>query len=175
MGASVDDTVLTAGAKIAAGGTRSHHHTCLASIAVESPFTHILVPLDFTPKNAAAIDIARRLAAQAGARVTLLHVIETIEHATGKEIDEFYRSLERRAEKELREAQRPLTAKSISVTTEIVYGRRGVEIVRYATERGVDLVVMSSHVIDAKEPQKSWATLSYQVATFCPCPVLLVK
>jgi hypothetical protein len=39
----------------------------------------------------------------------------------------------------------------------------------------VDLVVMSSHVIDAEEPHKSWATLSYQVATFCPCPVLLVK
>jgi nucleotide-binding universal stress UspA family protein len=60
-------------------------------------------------------------------------------------------------------------------TSEIIYGRRRAEIIRYATQRGVDLVVMSSHVIDAEEPHKSWATLSYQVATFCPCPVLLVK
>jgi universal stress protein A len=142
---------------------------------MESPFTHILVPLDFTPKNAAAIDIAGRLAGPAGPRVTLLHVIETIEQATGKEIDEFYRSLAERAEKELCEAQRPLAAKGISVTAEIVYGRRGPEIVRYAAQRSVDLVVLSSHVIDAKEPHKSWATLSYQVATFCSCPVLLVK
>jgi universal stress protein A len=142
---------------------------------MEGFFTHILVPLDFTPKNAAALEIAGRLAAPAGARVTLLHVIEAIEYATGKEIDEFYRGLEGRAEKELREAERPLSAKGILVTTEIVYGRRGAEIIRYASERGADLVVMSSHVIDAKEPHKSWATLSYQVATFCPCPVLLVK
>jgi nucleotide-binding universal stress UspA family protein len=147
----------------------------VASIAVESPFTHILVPLDFTPKNAAALDIARQLAAPAGARVTLLHVIETIEHATGREIEEFYRGLESRAGKELREAERPLAAQGILVSTEIVYGRRGAEIVRYARERGVDLVVMSSHVIDPKGPGGGWATLSYQVATFCPCPVLLVK
>src|SRR5262245_43617295 len=106
-----------------------------ASAAMESLFTHILVPLDFTPKNAAALDIASRLAAQSGARVTLLHVIEMIEHATGEEMDEFYRSLEARAEKELRQAQCPLTAKSIPMTTEVIYGRRGPEIIRYATQR----------------------------------------
>jgi nucleotide-binding universal stress UspA family protein len=44
---------------------------------------HILVPLDFTAKNQAALEIARELASQNKASVTLLHVIETIEKPSG--------------------------------------------------------------------------------------------
>ena len=39
-------------------------------------FRHILVPLDFDPKNQGALDIAIEVAQVNSARVTLLHVIE---------------------------------------------------------------------------------------------------
>ncbi|MCE5272554.1 universal stress protein [bacterium] len=40
-------------------------------------FKHLLVPLDGTPQAEAAVDTAAALAARSGARVTLLHVIES--------------------------------------------------------------------------------------------------
>ena len=43
-------------------------------------FRNILVPVDFTLKNEPALDTALELARGKDARVTLLHVIETIEH-----------------------------------------------------------------------------------------------
>jgi nucleotide-binding universal stress UspA family protein len=125
-------------------------------------------------RNAAALKIALQLAA-GQTRFTLLHVIETIEHAEGKEIDEFYAGLEAAAQQRLSNASQRFTEGGLSVETRILYGRRGPEIVRFVTDEDVDLVVLSSHRIDSSQGAKSWATLSYQIATFCPCPVLLVK
>jgi manganese transport protein len=138
------------------------------------PYKHILVPLDFTEKNAAALETAFHLAAEQ-TRFTLLHIIETIEHAEGKDIEEFYATLEADSARRLAEAAQRFTAAALPVETRIVFGRRGPEIVRFATDGSVDLVVLSSHRIDPSQPARSWATLSYQIATFCPCPVLLVK
>ena len=140
-----------------------------------TPFKHILVPLDFTDKNTAAIETAKHLAAADKARVTLLHVIETIEYAEGPETDQFYADLKAQAERKLSEAQQRCAEKELTVDTRIIFGRRGPEIVRLVNDEAVDLLVVSSHKIDFAEPAKSWSTLSYQISVFCPCPVLLVK
>ena len=66
-----------------------------------SLFKHILVPLDFTRKNAAALRFALNLARQNQSRVTLLHVIETIEYADDEEIAQFFDSLKKRARERL--------------------------------------------------------------------------
>ena len=58
---------------------------------------------------------------------------------------------------------------------EIIFGNRAEEIVRYATETAVDLLVLSSHRIDLKKPGAGWGTLSYKIGILSPCPVLLVK
>ena len=60
-------------------------------------FRQLLVPLDFTDKNEAAVTIALETARRDGAEVTLLHVIETIEHVDFDEMSDFYRKLEARA------------------------------------------------------------------------------
>ena len=115
------------------------------------------------------------MAARDNARVTLLHVIESIEYASGSEIDDFYESLEAQALKRMEAAAEPLREEGVSVTCQIVYGRRGPQIVRYAIEQDVDLVVLSSHRVDLQQPARGWGTLSYQVSIACQCPVLLVK
>lgn len=142
---------------------------------MNSRFRHLLVPLDFTEKNAAALDVAFELCAVNKARVTLLHIIETLEHLDDEETREFYDRLESRADSELSSAaQRFLDAK-YDVETKILYGRRGPEIVQFAERHGVDLIVMSSHPVDRSRPVESFATLSYQVAALCHCPIMLVK
>jgi universal stress protein A len=140
-------------------------------------FSHILVPVDFTDRNLTALASAMEIARHAQAKITLLHVIEEVSYAEDDQISEFYAMLQRRAEQKMRELEQTFgQERGIGEPlTEIVVGRRGPEIVRYAMENQVDLVVMSSHAIQTKDLSTGWATLSYQVSIVCPCSVLLVK
>ena len=138
-------------------------------------FKHLLVPLDFTRKNNAALRVALNLARQNSARVTLLHVIETIDYAVDEEIAEFYETLKTRAEANLADCAERFKEAKVPVTQKIVMGKTARGIVSYALRRGIDLVVLSSHKVKLNQAPKGWATLSYQVSLLCQCPVMLVK
>lgn len=138
-------------------------------------FQHILVPLDFTAKNQAALDIAFEIASQNRAVVTLLHVIETIEHLPEEDLKSFYARIKSRAETELEQRAQRFAAAGLRVDQKTLFGKRLVEIVRDTRDRKVDLVVMSSHKVDPSAAAQSLGTLSYQVSILCDCPVLLVK
>jgi len=138
-------------------------------------FRHIVVPVDFTAKNQAALDIAFELASQNSARVTLLHVIETIENVPREELKGFYEQLASRASTQLESRSQRFADAGIAVDWKIRYGKRPVEIVQDAHDRKADLIVMSSHRVDPTAAVQSLGTLSYQVSILCDCPVLLVK
>lgn len=138
-------------------------------------FRHIVVPLDFTEKNTSAMDIALDLAQQHQSRVTLLHVIERIEYAEDQSIASFYDSLRQQAKAKLSSHVQRFIDAGVPIKEVVTLGKRGPDIVAYALDEDVDLVVLSSHQVDVSEGSKSWATLSYQIAILCPCPVLLVK
>jgi len=42
-------------------------------------------------------------------------------------------------------------------------------------EAGTDLIVLTSHHIDLKNPPIGWRTLSYKMSTLSRCPALFVK
>lgn len=138
-------------------------------------FQHLLVPLDFTTKNVPALDIAFDIAVQNEARVTLLHVIETIEDLTDAELEDFYDRLEARADRELEDRSQRFAEAGLKVDCKVRFGRRLPEIIQDAEDRKIDLIVMSSHPVDPGQPLEGWGTLSYQVSLLCSCPVLLVK
>src|SRR5258708_224429 len=138
-------------------------------------FQHILIPLDFTEKNLAALNIAFDLAVANRAKVTLLHVVEQISGEEDAELTEFYERLRTRAEAELEARAQRFDEAGVAIDCKIRIGQRVHEIVTDSNERPVDLIVMSSHRPDLTRPLETWATLSYQVSVLCPCPVLLVK
>jgi len=135
-------------------------------------FKRILVPVDFTDKNLSALDRAYQLAKWCHGTVILLHVIEKVEFIPRKEMKTFYEKLETSAEKKMNQYAKTLRQRQISLEERIVYGKRAEEIVRFAKDEEVDLIVMSSHRV---RPQEKWGTLSYQVAILSPSSVLLVK
>jgi len=137
-------------------------------------FGHILVPIDFTDKSAKALDAAMRLAAADGSRLTLLHVIETLEYEDA-ELKPFYESLESSAWSKLQPMAERVAQAGIEVEQDVVYGRRAVCIVDYASDKQADLLILGSHRITPDNPRKNLVTLSYQVSIMCQCPVLLVK
>ena len=139
-------------------------------------FTHMLVPIDFTQKNRETIDVAFEIGIENRAKVTLLHVIETIDAVSeDPEIDEFYRKLELRAVEELDAVAQRFCDTDVVIEAKVRYGKRAAEIVRYAVDRHVDLIVMGSHSVNVEHPASGWGTVSYQVSLLCQCPILLVK
>jgi nucleotide-binding universal stress UspA family protein len=140
-----------------------------------SRFRHVLAPVDLSAANRAALEIVFEIAAQNHARVTLLHVIETLDVDDEADVRELYEQLERRARSELEPLRHRFADAGVNVHAAVVLGKRTREIVEFAAEHGVDLIVMSSHPIDAAHPVQSLATISYQVSIAASCSVLLVK
>ena len=143
------------------------------SFEPEQPFRHILVPTDLTDRAEAALQMTARLVLPPPARVTLLHVIETIEGARAGEFKSFYARLERKA----RAAMRAMARRGPPLTVEfaVAYGRRAEGIVNYAASHGVDLIVLTSHRVDPSMVNRDWGTISYKVGILAQCAVLLVK
>jgi universal stress protein F len=134
-------------------------------------YRKILVPVDFSDKNRDAVAAAEAVAGP-DAEITLLHVIETVEHVPFDEMKDLYDRLEERADREM---ARLAEGGSRALQQRVVYGHRARATADFAATEGFDLVVLSSHRIDPDQPGHDWATLSYQVAILCPCSVLLVK
>lgn len=139
-------------------------------------FRKLLVPVDFTEKNEAALSSVVEIASGSeDAQITLLHVIETIEHIEFEEMEDFYRGLEARAAARLFQMEEKLKTAGVRVRHEVVYGKRAETIVRYAEEHGTDLMILSSHKVDRDHPALGLGTISYRIAIVARCPVLLVK
>jgi len=139
-------------------------------------FEKILVPVDFSPKNEAALTSAFELAARSEkSEIVLLHVIETIDHLEFDEMAGFYHGLEARAAAKLHQMEERWAGRGVRMRHDVVFGRRAETVVRFAEENVVDLIVLSSHQVDADHPALGWGTISYKIAIVARCPVLLVK
>ena len=103
-------------------------------------FTKILVPVDLTDANRAAIEVASQLAALNDGSVTLLHVIETIADAPFEDMQDFYQRLEEKARAGMNSLAESLATDEISVEQHVIYGRRATEIVTFAQEHEVELI-----------------------------------
>lgn len=138
-------------------------------------FDRILVPTDLTERTNKALDLALRLAEPGPSRVTLLHVIQTIQGLESGELKEFYERLEHKARATMTALSHRSPGTGITVISEVVYGARAEEIVRFAAGHNVDLIVLPSHRVNPSIVDRDWGTISYQVGILAQCPVLLVK
>ncbi len=138
-------------------------------------FRHILIPTDFAENSKNALDIAVKLKGEEADNLTVLHVIEMLEDAGYDEFEDFYEELRKRSQKKLDAMVQGYRDQKVHLSTQIVYGKRSLEIVRFAEEHGVDLIVIGSHSIDRNQLPQNWGTISYKVGILANCPVLMVK
>jgi nucleotide-binding universal stress UspA family protein len=138
-------------------------------------FTHVLVPLDLSPRHDRALDMAAAIARRDGARITLLHVIERIDHIPAAELRRFYAGLQRTAERRLARARQRLARAGVEAKAVVLVGSPARDVVRYAARRRVGLIVMTSHAVAPGGAPRRWGTTSYKVGLMCRCPVMLVK
>jgi universal stress protein A len=138
-------------------------------------FRHILVPTDLTSRTDKSLQLAGQLASRAGGRLTLIHVIETIQGLTPQEVRSFYDRLERKAGQAMEALTRRAPQDVPAPSRVLVRGRRAEEIVKYAEAHEVDLILLASHRVNPSLADRDWGTISYKVGILAQCPVLLVK
>jgi len=137
-------------------------------------YDHFIVPVDLSDRNAGAIDTARELARLTGGRVTLMHVVETLD-LPYDEVAEFYARLEESAAGKLESLLEPLKDSGVEFERRIVFGDPAEEIIDFAAQSADSLIVLRSHRVDPSTPTHGWATLSYKLAILATSPILLVK
>jgi len=143
--------------------------------------THILVPTDFAPASDAALACARNLAAKYGARLSMLHVLTTPE-ATGVWTPEVYfpaspETRERLAHEARERVEHALTADERArsdVTIQIRIGSVAADILEFAREQHVDLIVMGTHGRRGLS-HLLLGSVAEQVLRSAPCPVLTTR
>jgi nucleotide-binding universal stress UspA family protein len=136
---------------------------------------NILIPVDLSEHSARAVDAAIEVTEPSETTITVLHVIETLQDVEYEELESFYGQIKAKAEKALALLTEGLAARGYDAHAEIVFGRRGSEILRYADERNIDLIVMKTHVLDREHPAQGLGTLGQQVALASRCSVLLAR
>lgn len=102
-------------------------------------------------------------------------MVETIEGDAQEEFGEFYNKLRIRAEKKMADIAGRYESRNWSIESQTLIGKRVNEIVRFAYEHEIDLIILASHRINKIEPMDGWATISYSVGILSHCPVLIVK
>jgi len=137
----------------------------------------ILFPTDFSEYNEAALEYASRLAAEAGATLHLVHVHDTRDLSTAMgEASYLYASTweeeRRRAEKRLNKLVPPDPA--VACEHHFLLGLPDAEIVGYATDHKIDLIVMASHGRSGLS-RLVMGSIAEAVMRKAPCPVLVVK
>ena len=141
----------------------------------------ILVPTDFSECGNYALSHAASLARMFKASIICLNVIEPIVPAVGYSgmteplpIADITDQLEDSAERELPKLAECDECVGLEVEELVVHGEAASEIVRVATERDADLIVISSHGRTGLG-RILFGSTAEAVVRHATCPVLVVK
>ena len=137
--------------------------------------TRILLPTDFSESAEQAHDYARGLARQLGASVHLLHVVPdpAIQNWSGEAVPAISDMAERwraTAERRLDE----IRMDGLQTVRTVRVGHAFVEILQYAADNKVDLIVMGTHGRGPVE-HLLLGSVAEKVVRKATCPVLTVK
>lgn len=141
---------------------------------------NILVATDFSEPSVLALDYARSLAKAFGSKIHVLHVLEDLAaHAWTTEVyvaalPGVHEEMERQARERLAGLFTPEEVAAFQAQTELRTGSPFVEVVRYAREQQIDLIVMGTH---GRGPiaHMLLGSVAERVVRKAPCPVLTVR
>jgi nucleotide-binding universal stress UspA family protein len=137
----------------------------------------ILAPTDFSGPSKRSIQAAATLAKQYNAELQLLNVVPI--HYAVADFDQMdYAALEadlaNTGKRRLAQLSKGLSAKNISVATQLRRGRPATEITEAAKDKGADLILISTHGHTGWERALLGSTTE-EVVRHATCPVLVVR
>ena len=146
----------------------------------------ILVPHDGTEMSDRAFKKAVELAKVFKAELVLLHVIEEIPVPPiihyGIDIDVINRAkrstrreLEKGWDKMVEVKTHEMESDNVDLTGECRYGSASEQILRFAKNNKIDIIVMGSHRLKGISKIKALGSVSRKVSEIADCPVLIVR
>ncbi len=135
----------------------------------------ILVPIDFSPFSDKALRYAEELAGKFHAELHLLHAFETVPIMTeGAYFPPDIAAQEEEATRKRLDEQAVNVPDDVKVVRELNSGHPFVEIVRYAQENDISLIIMGTHGRGAIA-HMLLGSVAEKVVRKAPCPVLTVR
>jgi nucleotide-binding universal stress UspA family protein len=140
-------------------------------------YDRILLPTDGSSGTTEALEHAITIADDQDATVHVLYVLDKRHYmaASDDSTDEIRRSLEEEAERALDEAQVRLEEEGIDCVTTSLEGVPHKKITDYASEEGMDLIVMGTHGKTGPERLASLGSTTERVVKNADEPVLVVE
>jgi nucleotide-binding universal stress UspA family protein len=114
-----------------------------------------------------------------GARLVLLHVVENLTVGYASDLfpvpmAEVFQEISGYARAELAKLGAEAREKDIEVEEQVVQGKPSAEIIRFAAERSVDMIVLGTHGKGMLD-QALFGSTTERVVRRAPCPVLSVR
>jgi nucleotide-binding universal stress UspA family protein len=142
------------------------------------PIQHILVPFDFSPYAEQALAYAIGLAQKLQARLTLLHVKDTMSWGVAQAEATIPPSVWQQLEASLAEGMEEPLARvheaALQGETVIAEGVPFQAIIDTARDKGVDLIVMGTHGRTGLT-HVLMGSVAEKVVRLAPCPVLVTR
>ncbi len=137
----------------------------------------ILIPIDFSGYSLNALEYAKLFAEKFNAEIILLNIVEpvvfTADLTMGQVIPSIENELYQKSEEKVKELVDSLKDK-FNVRGVVKVGKSHIEIIEFAKNEGVDLIIIGSHGHTAVE-QFLFGSTAEKVIRKATCPVLIIK
>ena len=139
----------------------------------------VLVPTDFSESARHALTYGISFAREYEAELTLLHVVENLTVGYASDLfpvpmAEVFQEISGYARTELAKLGEEARAKNVTVAEVVVQGKPSAEIMRFARETEVDMIVLGTHGKGMLD-QALFGSTTERVVRRAPCPVLTVR
>jgi nucleotide-binding universal stress UspA family protein len=139
----------------------------------------ILVPTDFSESARHALTYGMSFAREYRARLVLLHVVENLTVGYASDLfpvpmAEVFQEISGYARAELAKLAVEAREKGIEAEEHVVQGKPSAEIIRFAAEQGIDMIVLGTHGKGMLD-QALFGSTTERVVRRAPCPVLSVR
>jgi nucleotide-binding universal stress UspA family protein len=146
------------------------------------PIKNILCPTDFSDPSYEALKAADELAVHFGATLHIVNVVPLVpivEAPIGVEsasfnVASYQQELEGQAQKSLKNMVEQKISRGVTAVTEVLIGNAAGEVMRYAGEKGVDMIVIATHGLSGWRRFISGSTTE-QIVRQASCPVLTIR
>jgi nucleotide-binding universal stress UspA family protein len=139
----------------------------------------VLVPTDFSESARHALTYGISFAREYQAELVVLHVVENLTVGYASDLfpvpmAEVFQEISGYAKAELAKLGAVARDKKVQVVEQVVQGKPSAEIIRFAKETEVDMIVLGTHGKGMLD-QALFGSTTERVVRRAPCPVLTVR
>jgi nucleotide-binding universal stress UspA family protein len=139
----------------------------------------VLVPTDFSDSARQALRYGMSFAKEYGAELVLLHVVENLTVGYASDLfpvpmAEVFQEISGYAKAELAKLGQEARERGLAVRELVIQGKPSAEIIRFAAENDIDVIVLGTHGKGMLD-QALFGSTTERVVRRAPCPVLTVR